>query len=545
MEDCQGMVFRNATIWAGSPIRKIQGTMRIRDSRIISIAGNGESAGDDSRCLDLAGRHIIPGLIDAHRHFFISALTARHGDASGWKSKADALEAIDEACRTDGSNNGWVFFSRMDYSTWKRPTPPGLREIDAAARGRPVFVTDITLHRALASTEAMRRAGLRREILRFSGDIDVRRNGEPKGTVWEEAHGRIMFTMYRDMLQGLSKEEKREMILQEAKRCLQMGITHVHDPGVPSDVQQQLDDARSHTPLKISWAVTSRGCLYNPPDSDDEAAAIHSPHAPKSVKFFLDGAHRTAADMPVVAGIKAMVRAVRESAVRMSTDPLKLLFEQKIVLKGGRLTLPYQRFADDRELLDRASLFADRGYRLVIHALGNIAALQAARLINTLKPSGGASVEHLLVMDERDLDVFAGCASVASIQPGFIPGYADTIERMGSLPYLKPFALQSMKKRGIPICISSDGPCGPDDPLFNARRAADRLKTDGSMLDPGEMISQEDALAAASIGGSLSMGIGNNGLCPGAPATFCVVDGDPFSDSSRVEQTWIDGVRVY
>ena len=104
MEDCQGMVFRNATIWAGSPIRKIQGTMRIRDSRIISIAGNGESAGDDSRCLDLAGRHIIPGLIDAHRHFFISALTARHGDASGWKSKADALEAIDEACRTDGSN---------------------------------------------------------------------------------------------------------------------------------------------------------------------------------------------------------------------------------------------------------------------------------------------------------------------------------------------------------------------------------------------------------------------------------------------------------
>ena len=65
------------------------------------------------------------------------------------------------------------------------------------------------------------------------------------------------------------------------------------------------------------------------------------------------------------------------------------------------------------------------------------------------------------------------------------------------------------------------------------------------MLDPGEMISQEDALAAASIGGSLSMGIGNNGLCPGAPATFCVVDGDPFSDSSRVEQTWIDGVRVY
>jgi predicted amidohydrolase YtcJ len=306
-----------------------------------------------------------------------------------------------------------------------------------------------------------------------------------------------------------------------------------------------LDDAQGSTPLKISWAVTSRECLYAPPDREDETAALHSRHAPRSVKFFLDGAHRTAASMPVIAGVKAMVRAGCESASQLSLAPLKLLFEQKIHFKDGRLALPYQRFTDDHDLLERAAFFTDKGYRLVIHALGNVAARQAARLINALKPTGGASVEHLLVMDEKDLDCFAGCASVASIQPGFIPGYADAIERMGALPYLKAFALQSMKKRGIPICISSDGPCGPDDPLYNARRAADRMKPDGTMLDPDEMISREDALAAASIGGSLSMGMNNEGLCAGAPATFCVVDGDPFSDSSRVVQTWIDGVRAY
>ncbi len=545
MEYCQETAFLNAVIWAGSPIRKMQGTMRIGGGKILGIAANGQAPGDDRDARDLTGRHIIPGLIDAHRHFFISALIARHRDAGGWKSKSDALDAIREACRGDRSPAGWVFFSRMDHTKWKNPVLPTLREMDAIAGSRPVFVTDLTLHRSLASTEAMRRAQLSRDSLRFAGDMDVRRNGELKGTVWEEALGRILSTMYRETLRHATGQEKREIILQEASRCIRMGITHVHDPGVSSDVQVLLDDAGRHTPLKISWAVASGQCLYTPPCSDDEAEAVHSPHAPRSVKFFLDGAHRTAASMPVMAGLKATIRAGFDSVSQMNLAPVKLLLEQKILLKGGRLVMPYLRFEDARDLQKRASVFSEKGYRLVIHALGNVAVRQAAELIRTIRPAGGASVEHLLVMDDEDLDIFAGCGAVASVQPGFIPGYAETIERMGAIPYLKTFALGSMKRRGIPVCISSDGPCGPDDPLYNARRAADRRKPDGTMLDPDERLSQEDALAAASIGGSLSMGMANGGLCTGAPATFCVVDGDPFSDASRVIQTWIDGVRVY
>jgi imidazolonepropionase-like amidohydrolase len=72
----------------------------------------------------------------------------------------------------------------------------------------------------------------------------------------------------------------------------------------------------------------------------------------------------------------------------------------------------------------------------------------------------------------------------------------------------------------------------------------DRKKTDGSALDPDEGISQVEALTAGTMGGSASLGLKSNGLSEGAAATFCVVDGDPFSDSSRVVQTWIDGKRA-
>lgn len=545
MKKPEEMLFGNATIWAGKPIGKMQGCMRISDGKIVEIFEHDHDTPAKANATDLKNAHIIPGLIDAHQHFFVTALMALFGDASRWNSKEDVLDAIQEAACKSGSPNEWIFFSKLDYDKWKRPVPPSIKEIDAVSKGAPVFVSDITLHRGIVSSETMKRVGLSRQTLRFADDIATYGDGTPSGIIWEDALGRVLFAMYRDVISRSGDEKIREIFLDEARRCLQMGLTHVHDPGVPSDVQKLLKEVQERTPLKISWSVAAQESLYTSPGMKDEEHAVACAYVPKSVKFFLDGAHRASAGMPIVAGLKAAVRAGKDSISAHSLWPVRKLFEQKIVLSSGRLTLPYQRFTNIEELIKCAYDFTDKGYRLVIHALGNVAARQAAAAINRLKPTGGASVEHLLVMDDEDLDVFAGCGAVASLQPGFIPHYADVIERMGAVPYLKPFPLRSLMNRSVPVCISSDGPCGPDDPLFNMRRAVDRKTPDGSIFDPDERISEADSLAAVTFGGSDSMGIGNQGLQSGAPATFCIVDGDPFAESSRVVQTWIDGKRAY
>jgi predicted amidohydrolase YtcJ len=309
-------------------------------------------------------------------------------------------------------------------------------------------------------------------------------------------------------------------------------------------MQRLLKDAQGYTPVKISWSVTAYDSIFAPPQLSDDADALNSDHAPKSVKFFLDGAYRTAASMPLAGGLKAALMAAKDSIAHGSLSPFRLLFEQKITLKNGKIYLPYLRFEDLDDLIGRARVFSEKGYRLVLHALGNVAGRQAAEVIKRLKPVG-ASVEHLLIMDEEDMDIFAGCGAVASLQPGFIPYYAHDIERQGAIGYLKAFPLRSLLVRGVPVCISSDGPCAADDPLHNIRRAVDRKKPDGSVFGPEERLSEFQALSAGTIGGGSSLGTVNNGLNEGAPATFCVVDGDPFSDSSRVVQTWIDGKRAY
>jgi predicted amidohydrolase YtcJ len=543
MNQQQEIVLSNAVLWAHTPITTFQGGMRIRGGKILEIFNRDSLPQGPST--DLKRMHIIPGLIDAHRHFFISALLPLHGDASTWTSKADALAAIESTCRANGPDKRWVFFSGLDKAKWKKPYLPLIEEIDAASFGSPVFVVDTTFHRGLVSTAALRRTGISRNALQHPMDIDIRSDGNPKGTIWEDALGRMLFQMYREIFQTYSEEEKRKIILDEAERCLRKGLTHVNDPGVPSDVQRLLKDAQRHTPLKISWCVTEYESLFTPPELKDEMEALHSDHAPKSVKFFLDGANRAAATMPVIAGLKAALRAAKDSVFMGSVSPFHLLLDQKSTLKGGKIYLPFLRFEDTGDLIRRARFFTEKGYRLVMHALGNVAACQAAKVVKELGVGGSSSIEHVLIMDKEDMDSFALCGAVASIQPGFIPFYADTIEKMGVIPYLKAFALKSLIERGVSVCISSDGPCAADDPLHNIRRAVDRKKQDGTIFDADERISQTQALTAGTIGGAVSLGVKNDGLNEGAPATFCIVDGDPFSDTSRVVQTWIDGKRVF
>jgi len=471
------VVLSNAIVWTGSDLKRMQGGMCIRDGKVQKIFRQETAQGESST--DLGGMHIIPGLIDAHSHFFIAAMLPLGGDASAWTSRHDALEAIEAACRSNGPDKPWVFFSGLDNARWKSSSLPRIHEIDTVSMGSPVLVVDTTCHRGLVSTEALRRTGINRDILRVPDDIDIHTDGTPKGTVWEDAMGRVLFTMFREYLQTLSDEEKVRLILGEADKCLQKGLTHVNDPGLPSDIQRLFREAQKHTPLKLSWCVTAFEGLCAPPELKDDLDSICSEHAPKSVKFFLDGANRAAASMPVISGVKAAFRAAMDSISLKNFSPFSLLLEQKSILRGKKIVMPYLRFNDPAELSRRARFFTEKGYRLVMHALGNVAVTQAAQVVKELGVGSSSSIEHVLIMDKEGLDPFASCGAVASIQPGFIPFYADAIEKRGIVPYLKAFPLRSLSERGVPICISSDGPCGADDPLHNIRRAVDRKKADG------------------------------------------------------------------
>lgn len=538
-----GQVFCGATIWQGVHTQPAKRWMWIAGGRIREIGDGPPPPGVPRSERD--GCHILPGLVDAHRHFTTCSVLPLCGDASGWRSKTEALDAVAAAHAAQADAQAWLVFFAMDHTRWHSGWAPTAAELERVAPDRAVLLCDITLHRGVLSRRAFAFAALD-GLLPDDGFADVERDGSgrPRGMVWERAFGRALSAALRASTNGMDDAARARLFDAEARRLLAEGHVHVHDIGLAMADQRALADWVDGTPLRVSWSVASRHGLLEPPDFAVDRD-VPSRHAPRSVKFFLDGAHRCAACLPI-ASLLIATRTLGTSMLRQrSLNPLRASRELGLVVRGGHVHLPHLRFADVDALVARARPYLDAGYRLRLHALGNSAVVAAAQAIGRLDAGPRATIEHALAMAPGDFAPVVAAGALVSVQPGFIPHYADAIRQQGLLPYLAPFPLRSLVDRGVPCAISSDAPCGPSSALFNLRRAVDREDETGQRLAAEEALTPAEAVRAASIGGLAALGIDSRGLSAGEVADFIICNGDPLAGSTQVDATWIDGAAAW
>ncbi len=95
---------------------------------------------------------------------------------------------------------------------------------------------------------------------------------------------------------------------------------------------------------------------------------------------------------------------------------------------------------------------------------------------------------------------------------------------------------RELEKAGAPVAFHSDDPIV--DSRFLIRSAAQAVR---------EGMSREGALQALTIAGARMMDIEDRvgSLEPGKDADFLILSGDPFSVYTHVEQTWIEGEKIW
>ena len=132
---------RVVTLVAGS---RIVEAIAVRDGRIAGVGKSAEMrvlAGADTKTIELAGRTVIPGLIDSHIH----AIRAGHRYASevswiGARTLAEALERVRVAAKV-APPGGWLVvaggWTPQQFAEARRPT---LAELVAVAGGHPAYV---------------------------------------------------------------------------------------------------------------------------------------------------------------------------------------------------------------------------------------------------------------------------------------------------------------------------------------------------------------------------------------------------------------------
>src|SRR4051812_12979950 len=139
------VVFTNGKIITVDDRFSIAQAVAIRGDRIVAVGTNqaiSRLAGPNTRSIDLGGKAVIPGLIDAHAHLMRAAETwaieARFDDV---ESRKQALEIVRAKAAKLGPGQ-WVFnLGGWSYDQFADgPTPLTRQELDAAAPNNPVYL---------------------------------------------------------------------------------------------------------------------------------------------------------------------------------------------------------------------------------------------------------------------------------------------------------------------------------------------------------------------------------------------------------------------
>jgi predicted amidohydrolase YtcJ len=206
--------------------------LAVRDGKIIAIGRSADIralAGPGTRVIDLAGRTVIPGLIDSHMHAIRAALFyATEVNWIGTTSIPEAMARIKAAAQR-AKPGQWVIvaggWTEQQFREKRRPTQA---ELIAAAPDNPVYI------QLFYSAALLTPAGLK--ALNITGDADV----PPSGKVERDANGNPTGWILGDnpTISGLfdklplpTFEESVEGTRQFFRELNRLGITGVSDPG--------------------------------------------------------------------------------------------------------------------------------------------------------------------------------------------------------------------------------------------------------------------------------------------------------------------------
>ena len=445
------------------------------------------------RALDLQGRCVIPGLIDAHVHFEGFALGLSEIDAET-ASLDELLERVRTRARQTPAD-GWLLGWGWNHNAWDGQWPHK-GQLDDAAPNHPVFLRAKSGHAGWANSRALALAGIDRSTPDLAGGQIVRDGcGEATGILLEEAQALIPTP-------EPSVEEVAQAMHRAQQQALARGLTGVHDvDGTRAFAAWQLLRARGQMQLRV--------CKSIPSSKLDEALAVGLRSGLGDawlrlggVKYFSDGAlgPRTAWMLDSYTG-----------------EPNNV----------GMALMDMDRLRDD---VTRASA---GGLCCWIHAIGDRANREVLDALDAVRGDGlRHRIEHAQLLHPDDLPRFAAQSVIASVQPIHATSDMHIVERFWGERGRLAYAFNSLLSSGAAVAFGSDNPVEPIDPLWGIHAAVTRRRADGTPgregFYPQERLTPLDALHGYTLGAAYASGeeAHKGSLAPGKLADLVVLDGD-------------------
>jgi predicted amidohydrolase YtcJ len=468
----------------------------------------------DAEVVDLAGRTLLPGFIDAHNHLSLAALEPRWADLSQAEDAAAIRTAlVEQAGREPEADwiRGFGWSARRDF-------PLSRHDLDDLGLDRPVIVAHFSLHQAVTDSRGLDALQVGVGTPDPAGGV-IRRDeaGRPKGLLieraWSLAHERS--------LAGYDDPDRwGELIGQRARSLVAEGITCVHDAACPPAAEAIYARMAGAGALPISvLAMPHPAALLSGLDPH----RLDGPPTGEGDEWFRIGALKLFADGGIALSIDAHV--------------------------GGQPVRTGLGFAD---LYDGVDAAVSRGFAVAVHAMGNAgleATLDAFADAARAHPGWDQRfrVEHVTLATGPQLDRMAELGVIGVVQPGFVEAMGLRIGdlRFDDATWL-PFA--SALERGVTLAGSSDDPCAPRAPLKVSPLGASRRTSNNHVLHQEESVALEDWLRAYTLGAATAGGqdTERGTLRAGKRADLVALDGELERGAAPpVWATWVAGELAF
>jgi predicted amidohydrolase YtcJ len=511
-------IFTNADVHTLGDPDEVAEAVAVRDGEIVQVDDEYEVEfleGVETEVVDLGGRVLLPGFIDAHTHLQHLGRSLVYADLSAAESPADCVDLLADSADGDttADSDEWLLGFGYDESTWEESRYLTREDLDAVSEERPVAAFREDMHIAAVNSAALDR------YVAEMPDADVHtEGGAPTGVIVEEA----VDVIYEAIEPGV--EETRELLDAAQREANRLGVTGVHD---------MVRDSRAPE-------------VYRRMDLDGDLSL--------RVRLNYWSNHL---DALVETGLRT-----NHGSEFVRTGGIKTYTDGSFGGRTAKLSEPYAdaESADDSddgtgqwvvppaELRDLVAEADNAGFQLTAHAIGDEAVEEVLSAYDETDDPGEARhrVEHAELVSDGNVQRFADSGVVASVQPNFLKwaredGLYDA--RLGTERRKRSNRYADLLEAGTPLAFGSD--CMPLSPLFGVHQAV-------NAPEERQRLSVTEALRAYTRGAAYA-GFDEDRLGTveaGKKADFTVLERSPWENSEDIESidvalTVVDGDVVY
>jgi predicted amidohydrolase YtcJ len=517
------LLVKNAIVYTVDSSFTTANTIVVKGGRILAV-GNADTLEQQylaKEVVDAQGAPIYPGFIDAHAHFYEYGLGLQEVNLTGTHSWNEVIDSVQTY--SVRNTDGWITGQGWDQNDWTQKQFPNKARLDSLFPIRPVILSRVDGHAAIANQAALNIAGVKPGQIINGGEIETV-NGKLTGILVDNAVGIVTRKIPEP-----SGQVTEDALLVAQKKCFAVGLTTVDDCGLPYTMVNTIAELQHKGSLKMRMYVMLA-------DREENYEYL-----------FKRGAYKTPG---------------------LNVRAFKVYADGALGSRGACLLQPYNDqknwkgflLSSQKHFEEVAKKIYDKGFQMATHAIGDSANRVMLKIYASIlkgKNDRRWRIEHAQVLSPQDIKLFGDNSIIPSVQPTHATSdmyWAG--KRLGEGRLKSAYVYKQLLKQNGWIPLGTDFPVENINPLYTFYAAVERKDLKGfpeGGFQPENALSRTEALRGITIWAAKANfeEKEKGSLEPGKYADFVILDKDIMKAKGaelpkiKVTSTYINGVKVY